>query len=129
MKVLLILVAGFALAAPTAASAGTAAKDPRVPALQRQVAALTTQVAEIRSHVQKQELAFSCFVATQLNIDLGFLNIFNAMFGQPNDPTHISDNGSCAAIGAPTPRRLAGVVSPFGTLPFLIDSGIAAFGS
>lgn len=117
---LISVIVAFCIAASTA-TAAPQARDPRVPALQRQVATLT-------SHVQHDELALSCFIATQLNLDIGFLNIFNAMFGQPTDPTHISDNGACAAIGLNPPRRsFSATRSPFDSLTFMLSRVVGQY--
>jgi len=93
-----------------ASSSATAARDPRVPALQKQVAALQHQVAF-------DEALAECRWTTQLDIDIDVNNIFAAMFNlAPYSGPIPNDRGTCAAVGLPSPQppRALSSASPFG---------------
>jgi hypothetical protein len=108
MRKCVIIAIAIAVVFPSSAFASSQARDPRVPGLQRQVNSLNQQVAALNARVQHDALVQGCFIATQLNIDVGLLNIWNTFLGEPEDTDHFSDNGACAAIGLPTPRALQG---------------------
>jgi hypothetical protein len=130
MKVL-IAAALTALICAGTGFATTTARDPRVPALQRQVASLTQQVNSLRNVVNgnatvlNQAIDLStCRFVYQSHFNYAVLNVFNALLGNPQsaDPTP-SDNGACARVGITPPRRtLAAHLSPFSTMVGLLSS-------
>lgn len=91
-----------------------AASDPRVPALQRKVAALTKAV------LYDEDLS-TCHWTYQSHINYGFLNLFEDLIygaAQTADSTP-SDKGACQRVGMNPPayRSAASVkLDPFGSL-------------
>lgn len=109
MKQLLIgIAAAVALAVPATAGAATAAKDPRVPALQQKVTALQSQVTTLNQQVQHDELVIACGFAHQDAYNIANLNLWAALLNAPaySGPGP-DDGGACAKLGLPAPRALA----------------------
>jgi hypothetical protein len=102
------------LAVVGTSAAGSAAKDPRVPALQSKVAALSSQVATLQQQVQHDELVIACGFATQVGYNIANLDLWAAVFNMPpyNGPGP-NDGGACAKLGlpAPTTRSLSAQTS------------------
>jgi hypothetical protein len=112
MKWLITLVAmAMTLVVVGTSAAGSAAKDPRVPALQKKVTALESQVATLQQQVQHDELVVTCGFATQAAYNIANLNLWAAVAGAPaySGPAP-DDGGACAKLGLPAPnaRVLAG---------------------
>jgi hypothetical protein len=109
MKGLLIAIAaGALLAVPATAGAATAAKDPRVPALQQKVNTLQSQVATLQQQVQRDELLIACGFATQDAYNIANLNLWAALLNVPpyNGPGP-NDGGACSKLGLPAPLSFA----------------------
>jgi hypothetical protein len=105
----LAALATVLVVAGTSAASSTA-KDPRVPALQRQVATLTSQVTTLQQQVQHDELVVACGFATQEAYDIANLNLWAAVLDQaPYGGPAPDDGGACAKLGLPAPsaRSLA----------------------
>jgi hypothetical protein len=95
------------------ASAAPAARDPRVPALQRQVAQLTTALSH---EVDLNQ----CEWTYQSHYNYGVLDILSMVIGSDRvtDATP-SDGGACNRVGITTPTRtMQALKSPF-ALPFV----------
>ncbi len=112
MKWLTTLVAlAMVLVVAGTSVAGSAAKDPRVPALQKKVTGLQAQVATLQQQVQHDELVITCGFATQDAYNILNLNLWATLLGVPgySGPSP-NDNGACAQVGMPAPsaRTLAG---------------------
>lgn len=109
MKRLLIAIAvGALLAVPATAGAATAAKDPRVPALQQKVNTLQSQVATLQQQVQHDELVIACGFATQDAYNISNLNLWAALLDvAPYNGPGPNDGGACAKLGLPAPRSFA----------------------
>lgn len=106
-----------ALVATSAATASPVARDPRVPALQRQVQTLQHQLGTVTQAVLRDEDIATCRWAYQSHINFGFLNLFAAMLGaSPYQDTTPSDNGACQRVGMNPPRRTFQASSPFAQL-------------
>jgi hypothetical protein len=118
MKAVVALIIAALVLIPAAATAASAAKDPRVPALQREVKALQAQISQNATALNQQMDQSTCKWAYQSHFNFGVLNIFALMLGQPQiDDTTASDNGACARTGiAPPSRFLNTQRSPFQTL-------------
>ena len=114
MKILVVMVAVLALAAPATASAPS--RDPRVPGLQRQVRALKGQVAALAARIDGVQSAESklddrtnCLDVIEFNFSSEnrwlILSILAIMANQPSPPrpAPISDGGTCARAGIAPP--------------------------
>lgn len=100
MKAVVALIIAALVLIPAAATAASAAKDPRVPALQREVKALQAQVSHNATALNQEMDQSTCKWAYQSHFDFGVLNIFALMLGQPQiADTTGSDNGACARTG------------------------------
>ena len=112
MKWLITFVAlTMVLVVAGTSAAGSAAKDPRVSALQKRVTGLETQVATLQQQVQHDELVTTCGFATQDAYDILNLNLWATLLGAPGySGPPANDNGACAKLGLPAPstRALAG---------------------
>ena len=126
MKRLLIgIAAAAALAVPASAGAATAAKDPRVPALQQKVNALQSQVTALQQQVQHDELVIACGFATQDAYNIANLNLWAALLNvAPYNGPGPNDGGACAKLGLPAPRALASH-SVLGTLNAVVHTAIS----
>lgn len=103
----------------TVASAASAATDPRVPGLQRQVTALKRQLAVLTSAVIHDEDLATCRSVYQSHVNFGMLDLWAILLGEPQPAdTTGSDNGACSRVGIapPTSRVLASRLDPFGSL-------------
>jgi hypothetical protein len=120
LTTLAALVAVLAVAGTSAA--GSAAKDPRVPALQKQVAALTSQATTLQAQVQHDELVVTCGFATQQAYNIANLNLWATVAGMaPYSGPAPNDGGACAKLGLPAPSaRSLAAHSPVGALQALI---------
>jgi hypothetical protein len=102
MTALAALATVLAVAGTSAAS--SAAKDPRVPALQRQVATLTSQLTTLQQQVQHDELVVTCGFTTQQAYNIANLNLWAAVAGMaPYSGPAPNDGGACAKLGLPAP--------------------------
>jgi hypothetical protein len=119
----LAVLATVLLVAGTAA-AGSTAKDPRVPALQKKVTALGTQIGILLQQVQHDELVLACGFAQQDAYNILNLNLWATLLGVPayNGPGP-NDGGACAKLGLPAPssRSLASR-SPLGAIAGLLGT-------
>jgi hypothetical protein len=116
MKTLIAVAIAVLVVAPAGLAVGVA-KDPRVPALQRRVAALERSMA---NHVEADAATFDqhqtqittmdnrehCYWARQWNENYRLDDNTRVLFNLPkNNYPHISDNGACAAVGLPPARK------------------------
>src|SRR2546421_3973744 len=112
MKWLITLAAlAVVLVVAGTSAAGSAAKDPRVPALQKKVTGLETQVATLQQQVQHDEFVMTCGFATQDAYNILNLNLWATLLGVAGySGPPANDNGACAKVGMPPPsaRALAG---------------------
>jgi hypothetical protein len=123
-RLLIAVVAGALLAVPATAGAATAAKDPRVPALQQKVNALQGQVATLQQQVQKDELVIACGFATQDAYNIANLNLWAALLNAPQySGPGPNDGGACAKLGLPAPRAFASY-SVFGVLSQAVHTAL-----
>ena len=129
-KAILIAVA-IALLSATSAQASTTARDPRVPALQRTVAALSAKVLALQAQVDQNANALNheidlgtCRFVYQSHFNFVVLNVFATIIGSGGYPDSTpSDAGACSRVGITPPRFLAAVErSPFATLPYLLSA-------
>jgi hypothetical protein len=98
------------LAVAGTSAAGSAAKDPRVPALQKQVAALQQQV-------QHDELVVTCGAATQQAYNIANVNLWATLLDSPQySGPQPDDGGACAKLGLapPASRSLSAQTSTAG---------------
>jgi hypothetical protein len=108
-----LLTFGAVLAALVVAgtsAAGPAVKDPRVPALQKRIAALESQVGTLQQQVQHDELVVTCGFATQQAYNIVNLNLWATLVGaSPYSGPGPDDGGACSKLGVPAPsvRSLA----------------------
>jgi hypothetical protein len=99
----LVAIAGVLALAGTS-TAGSAGKDPRVPALQKQVVSLTKQVATLQQQVQHDELVVTCGFATQMAYNTSNLDLWATLLSQPPySGPQPNDGGACAKVGQPAP--------------------------
>jgi hypothetical protein len=106
MKAVIALIVAALVLIPTAATAASAAKDPRVPALQREVKALQAQVSQNATALNQQMDQSTCKWAYQSHFNFGVLNIFALMLGQPQLPTRQRVTTALAPV--PESLRLRG---------------------
>lgn len=112
MKIILA-AALTALVCAGTVGASSQARDPRVPALQRQVNALSNKVnsltATFNSNVDIFNRNFDlaeCRFVKQIKFNIAVLDVFNALLGEaPSGLQPPSDNGACARAGQSPPRR------------------------
>jgi hypothetical protein len=112
MKWLITLAAlATVLVVAGTSAAGSTAKDPRVPALQKKVTALETQIATLQQQVQHDELVLTCGFAQQDAYNILNLNLWATLLGVAayNGPAP-NDGGACSKLGLPAPssRTLPG---------------------
>jgi hypothetical protein len=117
----LALFVSIILAALIAASTVSAAtRDPRVPALQRQVAALNARLAQAVQIINHNADVMDCNTAwynEDWNVNWQLWSLLLNMMPPPL--FDISDNGACTRIGRTPPsgvRTLAAHRSPFDTV-------------
>ena len=92
------------LAVVGTSAAGSAAKDPRVPALQKKVAALDAEVTTLQQQVQHDELVVTCGFATQQAYNIANLNLWATLVSAPQySGPQPNDGGACAKLGLPPP--------------------------
>ena len=111
----------------------SASRDPRVPALQRQVKALQAEVASLSSQVgslsatvnsvkgviTRDEDINTCLFMHQGHFNNAVINVFAAMLGNPQvADTTPSDNGACARVGLTPPARRVASSSPFASVTY-----------
>jgi hypothetical protein len=126
MKRLLICVAAAALLAiPATAGAATAAKDPRVPALQQKVNALQSQVSTLQNQITHDELVIACGFAHQDAYNIANLDLWAALLNAPKySGPGPDDGGACAKLGLPAPRAFASH-SVYGVLSAAVRTAIS----
>lgn len=132
----LAVVLALVLVAP----AMSASRDPRVPALQKQVKALRGEVASLSSQVgslssqvtslsatvnsvkgviTRDEDINTCLFIHQGHFNNAVVNVFAAMLGNPQvADTTPSDNGACARVGLTPPARRVANSSPFASVTY-----------
>lgn len=125
-RICIVVVAlAAALSLTAVATAGTVARDPRVPALQAKVAALQAQVNQNANVLNAQIDLNACKWTYQSHFNYAVLNIFATIIGTAGYPDQTaSDNGACSRVGISPPakyRLVEGVTvytprAPFGTL-------------
>jgi len=111
-------------------SAASAASDPRVPALKRQIAALTTHVAQLTAIVDNNADVLNraidtetCDWAYQGYFNIAVINVFNALLGEaPYSGAYPNDQGACSRIGRTPPHQYrTSKTTPFDTLQFQLS--------
>jgi hypothetical protein len=127
--VLAILVVVISVISVQAAGA---ASDPRVPALQRKVAALNEAVVELQRVVTTQSQMLqraidteTCHYVYQFHINVSVYNIFATLIGvAPYNGGVPSDGGACQRIGVATPYAFM-ANSPLAGLGAMIGASLA----
>ena len=109
-----ILAGGVALLATLAlaasATAASEARDPRVPALQRQVAALNSQVKTLQQNLVAVAATEACDNTWQTALTITLSDLVFAIIDEPPySGTWPSSNGACAAIGRSDPTQPSGL--------------------
>lgn len=125
----MVVISLVVLAALLSVSAASAASDPRVPALKRQVATLTARVNELTNVVnnnadvlERVAATETCDWAYQGYFNIAVLNVFNAMFGEPPyNGAYPNDQGACAKVGRTPPHGYRVSTSPFDTLNYRLS--------